>query len=82
MSEKEIVNKILCIIGNFKLSENIQLKELTALYMKQEEEIERLHSIIKEVREYIEEVQVYDYEFREYVVQVKELLEILEKENK
>ena len=43
------------------------------------QEIERLNNIIKEAREYIEEMQVYDYEFNEYVVQVKELLEILDK---
>ena len=44
-------------------------------------EIERLHSIIKEVREYTEEMQVWDYEFNEFVVQTKELLEILDKDS-
>lgn len=68
MSKKEITKEILSILGNFRLSENIQIKELVALYMKKQQEIERLNGlinimelslnkkseVIKEVREYIE----------------------------
>lgn len=59
MSEKDIVNKILSIIGNFNLSENIQLKELTSLYIKQQEEIERLNNIINEIKEYFEDLEIF-----------------------
>lgn len=45
-----------------------------------EEETERLHSIIKEVREYIEEMNVWCVEFENFGVESKELLEILDKE--
>ena len=54
-------------------------------YVK-DKEIERLHSIIKEVREYIEnknEKQYgfnYEYELNEN--EIKELLQIIDKENK
>ena len=50
---------------------------------KQDKEIERLHSIIKEVREYIEEKKYNfcdDYDLR--CEDGKEILEILDKENK
>ena len=50
------------------------------------EEIERLHSIIKEVREYIKEHIRIDDEYPDYMEMLleeyKELLEILDKENK
>lgn len=48
------------------------------LIMKQEEEIERLHSIIKEVREYIEDL--YDVRFTDK--DKRKILEILDKEGK
>ena len=47
-------------------------------YSKLEQEIERLHSIIKEVREYIETLNEYGIGKQAK----KELLEILDKENK
>lgn len=45
MSKEEITKEILSILGNFNLSENIQIKELVSLYMKQQQEIERLENI-------------------------------------
>ena len=45
------------------------------------EEIERLHSIIKEVREYCKPV-IVDGEEKELCVNGKDILEILDKENK
>ena len=54
-------------------------------YVK-DKEIERLHSIIKEVREYIENKKEkqygfnYEYELNEN--EIKELLQIIDKENK
>ncbi len=45
------------------------------------DDIERLHSIIEEVREYAKEMQVYCIEFESWGVPSKEILEILDKEN-
>ena len=81
MSKEEITKEILFILGNFKLSENIQIKELVALYMKKQEEIERLNNIIKEVREYINNGYLSDGEMVNMLAQ-QELLEILDKEMK
>ena len=52
------------------------------MYVEKEEEIERLHSIIKEVREYIEEMQIWLVDFEDFGITTKGLLEILDKENK
>ena len=52
---------------------------------EKDKEIERLHSIIKEVREYITTEQLYtDYQWskEQYKKILKDILEILDKENK
>ena len=62
-----------------------QMKYIANLMLRvleQDEEIERLQSIIKEVREYIED-NTYKSNGTEYMdlTGIKELLEILDKEN-
>lgn len=53
------------------------------LIKQQEEEIERLNSIIKEVREYIEEHQCCGGKINVMTLtEYKELLQMLDKENK
>ena len=56
---------------------NTSYEMMKELYEDSEEEIQRLHSIIKEVREYIDHIPTQP------VIRVfkKELLEILDKEN-
>ena len=83
-------NEILKLISYYKTF-NSELMELNIKYI---EEIERLHSIIKEVREYIENnslyEQDYDYDYEENLVEYppsdeqakKDILEISDKENK
>lgn len=78
-------------IVEIKLSEIDKVQEVLS---KQNQEIERLHSIIKEVREHIEEkIELYTVDLTEknknklsYTAPIravyKELLEILDKENK
>ena len=61
--------------------------ELGDKVVEQEEEIERLHSIIKEVRKYIENTKMFtNGDEKEFTLKEtwygKELLEILDKENK
>ena len=84
--EQELVEEI------ERLRAELKLEEDNRKYLN--EQIERLHSIIKEVREYIENndlyEQDYDYDYEENLVvgppsdetARKILLEILDKENK
>lgn len=67
-------------------------EDLYKICIKQQQEIKRLHSIIKEVREYIENnslyEQDYDYDYEENMVEYppsdeqakKDILKILDKE--
>ena len=65
---------------------------LKDMVLEKQEENEKLHSIIKEVREYIEKNKVmtqghfdgkqWAYQYYELICDPNELLEILDKENK
>ena len=79
MNKKDITQKILSIIGNFNLSEAIQLKELTSLYMKQEQEIERLNNIINELEDLIVIKLQRDYHEHDYRINTGDLEEIYDK---
>ena len=91
MREASITIDINKLIDNYQFNEelvkkmyNNDYKQLALDLAKENQKLTfknfKKENIIKEVREYIEEMQVHDYEFNEYVVQVKELLEILDKE--
>lgn len=68
MSKEEITKEILSILGNFNLSENIQIKELVALYMKKQQETERLNNIINELEKWLLEHSKVDYSCAESIV--------------
>ena len=55
---------------------------LLVLIINLQNQLQQKENIIKEVREYIKEMQVYCIEFESWGVPSKELLEILDKENK
>ena len=58
-----------------------QRNELYISNQEKDKEIERLHSIIKEVREYVENNGHYDFYNLDVAVDGEKLLEILDKEN-
>lgn len=58
----------------------IKYEGIKKLLKKQDKEIERLHSIIKEVREYIKHSQNYGKEKITYI-NGNDILKILDKEN-
>lgn len=66
--------------------EAISKNELATILIQKDQEIKRLHSIIKEVREYIEDNNFLDWtlgintELGELKLRQKELLKILDKE--
>ena len=73
------------IIGDIETTEKVEYEDLLKNYYEkmeiieeQDKEIERLHSIIKEVREYIEH-NIVDY-ITNYDDLREKLLEILDKE--
>jgi hypothetical protein len=85
------------IISDIETTEKVEYEDLLKNYYEkmeiieeQDKEIERLHSIIKEVREYIEEKYDYilgddtflDHDERIERKQIDHILEILDKEVK
>ena len=81
MLEQEAINKYLNMIANDYNGELAKIFQ--EKYINKDKEIKKLHSIIKEVREYIEEKKYNfcdDYDLR--CEDGKEILEILDKENK
>ena len=75
MSEKEYI-----FVGNAQLKTRDYIKQLEKDNREKDKEIERLQSIIKEVREYIKDImeKYVDYEL---VIDSEYILEILDKEN-